>query len=154
VTQLRTETNITRRILAGIIDYGIIYLFSFAIIFLLGEPNDEGTYHLTGAPALLPIFIWLIVTVGFESYLGGTFGNSIVGLKAIPISGRNRNLTFGQSFKRHLMDPVDMFFFGLVGIVIIKSTDQNQRVGDLWGKTIVVKMKYLTESNMPNNQSA
>jgi uncharacterized RDD family membrane protein YckC len=154
LTSIRTETNIKRRIIAGIIDYGLIYLFSFAMIFLLGEPNEEGTYQLTGAPALIPVVLWFIVTVGFESGLGGTLGNSIVGLKAIPISGQNRNLSFGQSFKRHLLDPVDMFFFGLVGIVIIKSTDKNQRVGDLWGKTIVVKMKNLTNSNIADNHLA
>ena len=154
MTNIRTESNIKRRILAGIIDYGIIYLFSFASIFILGDPNDEGTYELNGAPALIPVVFWLLMTVGCESGLGGTVGNSIVGLKAIPISGQNRNLTFGESFKRHLMDLVDMFFFGLVGIVIIKSTDKNQRVGDLWGKTIVVKMKYLPDPSLADNHLA
>jgi|TARA_B100000378_G_scaffold31506_1_gene23563 uncharacterized RDD family membrane protein YckC len=148
---IRTESNIKRRILAGIVDYGIIYLFSFASIFLLGEPNDEGTYQLNGAPALIPVVFWLLMTVGCESGLGGTVGNSLVGLKAIPISGQNRNLTFFQSFKRHIMDPVDMFLFGLVGIIIIKNTDKNQRVGDLWGRTIVVKMKYLPDPILPDD---
>jgi len=38
-----------------------------------------------------------------------------------------------------LLDPIDMFFFGLIGIVTIKNTDKNQRLGDIWGNTIVVK---------------
>src|SRR5690554_8167582 len=101
------------------------------MVFILGEPDSEGTYHLNGAPALIPTIFWLIMTVGLESGLGGTIGNSIVGLKAIPISGQNRKLTFGQSFKRHFLDPVDMFFFGFVGIITIKNTDKNQRLGDL-----------------------
>lgn len=83
------------------------------------------------------------MTVGLEIGLGGTFGNSLLGIKAIPINGVNRNLTFIESLKRHLADPLDIFFFGLVAIITINSTDRNQRVGDLWAKTIVVKMKQL-----------
>ena len=44
-----------------------------------------------------------------------------------------------QSFKRHLLDPIDMSMFGLIAIIIIKNTNYNQRLGDLWAKTIVVK---------------
>ncbi len=142
---MKTEPNIGNRILAGLIDYTIIYSFTFTLIFVLGDPNDEGVYSLTGAPALIPILFWLIMTVGLEIGLGATLGNSITGLKAIPINGQNRKLTFGQSLKRHLMDPVDMLFFGLPGIITIKNTDKNQRIGDLWAKTIVVKVNKLTE---------
>jgi len=145
VNNIKTQPNIGNRILAGLIDYTIIYGFLFFMIFTFGELNNEGTYELNGAPVLIPMIFWLIMTVGLESGLGGTLGNSIVGLKAIPISGENRKLTFGQSFKRHLLDPIDMFFFGLVGIITINNTDRNQRVGDLWAKTIVVPMKSLTE---------
>jgi uncharacterized RDD family membrane protein YckC len=144
-TEIKTEPNIGNRIFAGFIDYLIIYAFTFIMVFTLGEPNSEGTYELNGAPALIPILFWLIMTVGLESGLGGTIGNSLVGLKAIPISGNNRKLTFGESFKRHLLDPIDMFFFGLVGIITISNSEKNQRLGDLWAKTIVVKMKSLTK---------
>ncbi|SHJ26729.1 Uncharacterized membrane protein YckC, RDD family [Mesonia phycicola] len=143
---MKTQPNIGKRILAGFIDYLLIYGFTFFMVFTLGEPNDDGGYSLNGAPALIPMIFWLIMTVGLESGFGGTIGNSIVGLKAIPMNGINQKLTFGQSFKRHLLDPIDMFFFGLVGIITIKNTDKNQRVGDLWAKTIVVPMKSLTEN--------
>jgi len=142
---MKTEPNLGNRILAGLIDYTLIYFFTFTMVFVLGEPNEEGVYSLSGGPSLIPILFWLIMTVGLEIGLGATLGNSIAGLKAIPISGQNRKLTFGQSLKRHLLDPVDMFFFGLPGIITIKNTDKNQRIGDLWAKTIVVKEKKLTE---------
>ncbi|PRP66371.1 RDD family protein [Nonlabens agnitus] len=143
---IKTQPNIGNRFLAGFIDYLIIYTVTFVLIFAIGEPNDEGGYSLDGAQAFIPMLFWLAMTVGLESGLGGTIGNSLVGLKAIPLSGVNRNLTFIESFKRHLLDPVDMFFFGLVGIVTIKNTEMNQRIGDLWGKTIVVPMKSLNEN--------
>ena len=91
-----------------------------------------------------------MMTIGFEQWFGATIGNLLVGLKPISILKNkyiliNENkLTFGQSFKRHLLDPIDMFFFGLVGIVTIKNSDKNQRVGDIWAHTIVVKKTDVT----------
>lgn len=41
------------------------------------------------------------------------------------------------------MDPVDMFAFGLVAIVTISNTERKQRVGDIWARTVIVKMKHL-----------
>jgi uncharacterized RDD family membrane protein YckC len=143
--EIRTEPNIGNRFAAGLVDYIIIYGVTFFLVFTIGEPNDEGGYSLNGLPGLIPIIFWLIMTVGLEIGFGATIGNSLVGLKAIPKNGTNRKLTFGESFKRHLLDPIDMFFFGLVGIITIKNTDLNQRVGDLWAKTIVVPIKSLTE---------
>ncbi|WP_281013643.1 hypothetical protein [Psychroflexus torquis] len=32
-----------------------------------------------------------------------------------------------------------MFLFGLIGILTIKNSEKNQRLGDMWAKTSVVK---------------
>ncbi|MFI2741607.1 RDD family protein [Zhouia sp. PK063] len=144
-SELKTEPNIGKRILAGLVDYLIIYIFCAIYIYAFGELNDEGGYSVNGLPALGPIIFWGIMTVGFEIGLGATLGNSLVGLKAIPKNETNRKLTFGESFKRHLFDPIDMLFFGLIGIVTIKNTYKNQRLGDIWGNTIVVRNENLTE---------
>jgi uncharacterized RDD family membrane protein YckC len=143
--EIKTEPNIGNRFVAGLVDYTIIFGVTFFLIFTFGEPNDEGGYSLNGLPGLIPIIFWLIMTVGLEIGFGATIGNSLVGLKAIPKNGTNRKLTFGESFKRHLLDPIDMFFFGLIGIVTIKNTEKNQRLGDIWGNTIVVRNENLTE---------
>jgi uncharacterized RDD family membrane protein YckC len=143
--EIKTESNIGNRFVAGLVDYIIIYGFTFFLSYTIGEPNNEGGTSLSGLPALIPIIFWLIMTVGLESGLGATIVNSLVGLKAIPKNGTNRKLTFSESFKRHLLDPIDMFFFGLVAIITIKNTEMNQRIGDLWAKTIVVSIKSLNE---------
>lgn len=143
----KPELNIGNRFVAGLVDYIIIFGFSFFLSYLIGEPNNEGGYSLSGLPALIPVIFWLIMTVGLESGFGGTIGNSLVGLKAIPLSGEKRKLTFVESFKRHLLDPIDMFFFGLVAIITIKSTEKNQRIGDLWAKTTVVLIKSMKKEN-------
>ena len=145
-TKIKTEPNIGNRFAAGLVDYIIIYGVTFFLVFTLGEPNEEGGYSLNGLPALIPMIFWLIMTVGLEIGLGATLGNSLVGLKPIPKNGTNRKLTFGESFKRHLLDPIDMFFFGLIGIITIKNTAKNQRLGDIWGNTIVVKTSELNKT--------
>ena len=142
--ELKTKPNIGKRILAGFIDYLIIYIFFFIYVYAFGEPNADGEYTVNGLPALVPIIFWGIMTIGLEIGFGATLGNSLAGLKAIPKSGINRKLTFWESFKRHLLDPIDMFFFGLIGIVTIKNTDKNQRLGDIWGNTIVVRCENMT----------
>ena len=73
-----------------------------------------------------------------ECIVGATIGNLIIGLKPIPIGEKERKLTFGESFKRHFLDSLD---FSPIGYLIIKNTEKNQRIGDLWAKTIVVKTK-------------
>jgi uncharacterized RDD family membrane protein YckC len=154
-TEFITEPNIGDRILAGIVDYVIIFAFFFYFGYSFGEPNGEGGFTLNGLPALVPMLFWGIMTIGLEQWFGATLGNLLVGLKPVSIrkspddttfSGTNEKLTFGQSFKRHLLDPIDMFFFGLIGIITIKNTDKNQRLGDIWGNTIVVKTSELKKT--------
>jgi len=149
ISEIKTQPNIGNRILAGIIDYSVILALNFIYVYSVGEPNNEGGYTVSGWPALIPILFWLIWIVGIEQIFNATIGNLIVGLKPISTRGFNRELSFGQSLKRHLFDIIDMLFFGLIGIVIIQKTDKNQRVGDIWGETIVIKKseEYLTFAN-------
>lgn len=107
----------------------------------LGKPDSEGKYHLTGLPALLPTLFWFIFTVLMEQLTGATLGNGIMSLKPVHEKGANNKPDFFQSLKRHLLDPIDMFFFGIPAIIAIKNTPKKQRLGDLWAKTVVVKVK-------------
>ena len=135
----KTKPNLRNRFLAALIDYSIIYIFFFVYVYAFGEPNDEGGYSVNGFLGLPPIVFWGIMTVGLEQWFEATLGNLIVGLKPISIRGFTKRLTFAQSLKRHLLDPIDMFFFGLIAIITIKNTDQNQRLGDIWANTIVLE---------------
>tara|TARA_B100001059_G_C17482335_1_gene402277 strand:- start:101 stop:538 length:438 start_codon:yes stop_codon:yes gene_type:complete len=130
---------IGRRFLAGCIDYTIVYTIAFMLIFTVGTPDNEGVYHLEGSPSLIPILFWLFLLVCTETWFGATVGNSMVRLKPVTLSGYATNISFTQSLQRHLLDPIDMFFFGVVGILVIQSSDKNQRLGDIWAKTTVTK---------------
>jgi len=104
----------------------------------MGEPDAEGEVSVSGILGFVPILFWLLMTVGIEQLFGATLGNYAVNLKPVSINGNGHKPSFGQSLKRHLLDPIDMFFFGIVGIVSINKSEKSQRLGDLWGETVVI----------------
>jgi uncharacterized RDD family membrane protein YckC len=154
MTEFKTQPLIGKRIIAGLIDYAIIYGFLIIFILIFGEPNETGEYSVNGNKSIVPVLFWAIMTIGIEQLIGETLGNSLVDLKPISMrqninsnfKGSNTKPTFGQSFKRHLLDPIDMFLFGLIGILTIKNSEKNQRLGDMWAKTIVVKTSDLKQA--------
>jgi uncharacterized RDD family membrane protein YckC len=139
----KNRPYIIRRLIAGLIDYGLIYIINVSILVYISKPDENGEHGITAVIAIIPILVWFIMTVAIETSIGATLGNLIVNLKPLPISGENRKLTLGESLKRHIGDPFDMFLFGIVGIMTIINSKQNQRVGDFWANTIVVKNRSL-----------
>lgn len=138
----KTNTIIGKRFIARLIDYSILFGILYAYLYLFGEPNQAGTgYSVTGIKALFPYPTWFVLIVLSESFYGATIGNTLMDLKPQSLTTRNGELTFSQSLKRHLLDPFDMFPFGIIGIITIKNTDKNQRLGDIWAKTIVIEKK-------------
>ena len=99
------------------------------------------SFKISILTALVPVLFWFAFTVLLELLFDATLGNSIMGLKPKSLIKNNGELSFSQSLKRHLLDPIDMFPFGLIGIMTIKNTDRNQRLGDIWAKTIVIDNK-------------
>ncbi len=137
----KIKNNLGKRFLAGLIDYTIIETFFYVYVYTVGSPNDEGGYSVTGILGLVPTVFWFSFTILLEIFYGATLGNSIVGLRPKSLTRNSGQLTFSQSLKRHLLDPLDMFPFGLIGIITIKNTDKHQRLGDIWAKTIVTEIK-------------
>ena len=137
--QLTTKPYLKRRFLAGLIDYSIVYLVFVTLILTMGSPDSNGDYSITGWGVLIPFFCWFLLIVVTEQVFGSTIGNGVVGLKPLSIENRPGKPHVFQSLKRHLLDPVDMLFFGIIAIIVIKNTAKNQRIGDLWAKTIVVR---------------
>lgn len=136
--KLTTKPNLGKRFIAGLIDYGLIFSYFLLMIYLFGKPNDEGGYSVTGLPAFSIMIFWFIMTVGIEQLNGATLGNQFQNLRPIPKFDSRKELTIGQSIKRHLLDPIDLQIFGLIAVLTIRNTEFNQRLGDLWAKTVVI----------------
>lgn len=137
---MKSEKFITRRIIAGIIDYSIIFAVTSFYIYQFGEINSEGAYSVNGIKTFPIIIFWLAYICGIETTLDSTLGNYIVGLQPVNLENESK-ITFKQSFLRHILDIIDMFFFGLVAIIIIKNSNESHRLGDLIAKTKVIKIK-------------
>ena len=57
-------------------------------------------------------------------------------------NARNRKeIEWTQALKRHLLDPIDILFYGIPAIITVKNSGKHQRLGDMWAKTIVVDIK-------------
>jgi uncharacterized RDD family membrane protein YckC len=151
---ISTEANIWKRILAGFIDYLIIFVFTYAYIIAFGKRNVvTGEFEVHNLMILPIIVFWSIMTIGIEQWFDATFGNQIVGLKPLSINGIDYKLSLGQSTKRHLLDIIDLSFFGLIGIVLINKTEKNQRLGDIWAETVVIKDKNEEQKTHANTGS-
>lgn len=130
------KTNLKKRIYATIIDYVIYCLFFYVYIMFFGQENDEGGKTVSGLLAL-PIFIvWFIYFVGIEAFYSATLGHQSFNLKVRTLN--RKDIEFTHAIKRHLLDPIDILFYGIPAIIAIKNSDKHQRIGDMWAKTFVV----------------
>jgi len=136
----------TKRWLACIVDYSIYGAVGGFIVYIFGhqviDEDGESVTQLTGLPAFLAgVLPWLLFFPGIESFNNGqTLGKALFRLRTVKED--NSRLSFGNSFVKHLFDPIDYFpFFGITGLIVASNNKNKQRVGDLVAKTIVVEVK-------------
>ena len=126
-----------KRFIAALIDYGIFYFFIYAYIVTLGIPLGNGRFEVHGLIHFIIIFIvWCIYFPGLEASLGYTLGKGMFDLKVI--NNRGRRPDFSQTFKRHLLDIIDIFVIIFIFPIATKRNEDLQRMGDLWANTKVV----------------
>jgi uncharacterized RDD family membrane protein YckC len=75
---------------------------------------------------------------------GADIGKAIFGLRVVNEGEKRANIF--QGIIRNFAMIVDGFFFGLIGYSAMNSNVKNQRYGDKWAKTLVIKRKYLDKS--------
>lgn len=72
-----------------------------------------------------------------ESVGGATVGKLLLGFRVRMVDGAMCSV--GGAFKRSVLYLWDAFFFGMPAHSSMKSSMMNQRNGDRWGNTIVVR---------------
>ncbi len=97
---------------------------------------ERGMYKVSGSGTFPVILMWFIYFCVIEGTQGGTLGHLMMGLQVIKL--KNEPVSIGTAFKRHIADPLDIYVWGLVGLVTIWFTEKHQRIGDLIAKTIVI----------------
>ena len=137
LTQTPKLALIKTRILAALIDAAIYFGIGYGIAAAFGMTfQTEGGFgfNLTGGPAILFFFVWVILTPVNEGLTGQTIGKRVTGIQVVKQD--HSPTSIGTSLARHLLDVLDVIL--LVGIIIAASNSNKQRIGDLVAKTIVV----------------
>ena len=132
--QLGTQNEtLGKRVLAWIIDVIIIAAITFAITSAFGDLSNLVGAFVGGAGILS--FAYFIY---FEAEYGQTLGKKVLNVVVVKEDGADCDWT--ASVIRNLFRIIDGFAFYLVGIIVIFLTDDNQRLGDIVGDTIVVRV--------------
>ncbi len=144
--EIKTNPHLGRRIVATIIDYGITGIVLFFYTRQFGEYNQiENSYSVSGLKSLPILIYWFVFHILIEYLFSATLGHFMVDLNIRTFDGRKTKLS--QNMKRHLLDFIDIFMWGIPAIISIKNTEKNQRLGDLWAKTIVLQPKDIEALN-------
>ena len=138
------KPGVIRRGIAWIFDILFLSLFFFPITYLYsGKWIMDPQEHLWGISDpiclvfLLIIFTYLIV---MEAYLGWTVGKRLLGLNVV--DDGNRHIGLRKSIIRNLLRLIDgLPAFNILGIVLIVSSESEQRFGDRVAKTFVTKIR-------------
>lgn len=133
------------RVVAAILDSAVISVVWYAAIKIWGEvePASRGVLSasfgdttLTGTPAVLLVLATAAFWILPEWLLGATLGKWACDLRVTTLTGGT--ISFGQALKRNVLRIIDCFPFYLTGFITAKLTPRQQRLGDLWARTIVI----------------
>ena len=134
------EPILARRVAAASLDYILFFAMVFAYIWLVGTPNESRQVEAKGFRHFFAIFlIWFIYFPVMESMFGCTAFKGLLDLRVI--QERRKDFPLWVTFKRHILDFVDFFMFGLVAIILVKVTEEHKRLGDRIAHTHVVHEK-------------
>ncbi|HSZ85598.1 MAG TPA: RDD family protein [Puia sp.] len=137
IDTFKYKTNLKKKIIATLLDYALVLIPTYMYIMYFGVVNNEEGKTVSGFMALPAL--WFIYFVIVDTFYGATLAHQALYLKVITLN--RKEIGFSQALKRHLLDPINILFWDIPGIIAIKNTDKHQRLGDLWEKTIVVDTK-------------
>jgi uncharacterized RDD family membrane protein YckC len=148
-----TLAQISKRIIASLIDYFLFSLAYAMLLFAFGQEgkSDDGrpTIQLNGWLNSIPVILWIVTFPIMEAFEGKTVGKKLMKLQVMKLNGRR--YTMIDSFKRRICDWIDFALFGLPAFIIANNTSLRQRLGDLWAGTVVVNAPPETETESQDN---
>jgi uncharacterized RDD family membrane protein YckC len=137
---MENVAKVRKRIFAAMIDYFVYFVMLWSYIFMFGDQNETGVYAVNGIKTLPLFLMWFMYFPMMEGLFGQSLGKKILGIRVT--SNRGNEIGIGTSVIRRLLDPIDFAFGGIVGVIVMKSSQQNQRIGDHVANTLVVEDKF------------
>jgi uncharacterized RDD family membrane protein YckC len=139
----RAPVGVGPRAVAFMIDVAFFTLIIFTVWAVAGGVNKTAEDHLSitdpnTAATLLINIASLVYFGGLERAWGATIGKRMVGLRVAmldggPLTGRAVLMrTLGRFIDMLLLTPI-------VAAIMVWSSPTNQRLGDRWGGTIVIR---------------
>jgi uncharacterized RDD family membrane protein YckC len=134
----------------GVVEFGVSFaahmvaMMVLAVMAALGAGPEDWLERVTETGAFdmaLGVAAMIIFHTLAEGFGGATIGKAIFGLRV-----RQTDLAPcrpGPALVRNLAFVIDSFFFGLVAYQAMSSSTCQQRLGDKWAGTVVVKASSL-----------
>ncbi len=143
ITGRHSGTDVVgRRIVAALIDLGILWAVFAAMALTVGQHTASGGriyIGLTGSSFLLFALLVFAYYQIFEWLAGATPGKLAMRLRVVSLD--DRPLTFSRVLIRTVLRLVDgLPFFYLAGLVAIAVSKSRQRIGDMAARTAVVSV--------------
>lgn len=138
----QTSASIGERIVARLIDYAIIALYTIAMVLIIdAAPTANSSWSFVMAFLFtMPIWFYDFLWEAFNN--GQSPGKYIMKTRVINKDGSRPSL--GSFFMRWLLSFVDIGVSG-VGLLVILLTKHSQRLGDLAAGTMVIKLVDYTK---------
>lgn len=124
----------------------VLFLVAITAVGLVSgqaETTSEGlNTDLTGLPALVGMGLWLTLSIGYHTILewrwGKTIGKALVAIRVVAADGSP--VSFRAATYRNVLRVIDWLplFYG-VGIVMIVTSGESQRLGDRLAATAVLR---------------
>ncbi|MFV0483792.1 MAG: RDD family protein [Bacteroidales bacterium] len=142
------HAGIGRRFVAFLLDwvvkilYFIVILFAWDKLFFrtnfdLFDFEMNTTYMVVYTSFFIPITFYTLLSEYFMS--GTTIGKLIMGIKVVKINGFEAR--FHDYFMRWIFMLIDVYIYGIIGIVSVASSKKGQRLGDKVAGTCVIWLR-------------
>jgi uncharacterized RDD family membrane protein YckC len=112
-----------------------------ALVGVVAASGVAGRGRGLGAETVVPFLFGTFASIAYHTLSEG-LGGASVGKLALGLRVRRSDLspcTVGSAIGRTLAYYIDSFFFGLVAYSSMSKSPRQQRLGDKWAHTVVVK---------------
>jgi len=152
VINIETTQNVTidyqlaglgSRILAYLIDFGVLFAYSLLMLFLFtfiassGAMTSEIAIFIQVAMVMLPVLFYDLVSEVF--FHGQSVGKRSMNIKVVKIDGSKPSLgSYLIRWAARLIEGI-VFFYGVIPIITIAVSEKGQRLGDMMAGTTVIR---------------
>ena len=131
---------VIRRGIAWLLDFLFLSIFFFPATYLYSGKwimgPEEHLWGISDPICLVFLFVIFAYLILMEAYVGWTIGKRILGMRVVDVSGNKIGLS--KSIVRNILRLVDgLPAFNILGIILISTSQREQRFGDRIAKTYV-----------------